>query len=273
MLHTAARDALKTMALVETCIRSSREGGRPMYEPEALARANVPHGIVFFATDHGFDLAFDPRAKADAGFVAARLREDGHDWLLYERLGKPATYKYSFDPARPGEEPKITPYSPLFGGTGAEGRYRFEAEADWPPLAQSGGWAIPRWTLPCAGGRRALALFGQGYEAKVTIELPVPASGRWKVRPRVVAVEDGGHARLVIALLALQVVAPQQEPLDRDALLLDRLIDRLAVSARGRVVERTAERTGLALAQIVAPRREVADRLEPVGGARLLDRK
>lgn len=182
----------------EHVLLRDREGGRPMYEPEALARANVPHGLVFFATDHGFDLAFDPRAKADAGFVAARLREDGHDWLLYERLGKPATYKYSFDPARPGEEPKITPYSPLFGGTGAEGRYRFEAEADWPPLAQSGGWAIPRWTLPCAGGRRALALFGQGYEAKVTIELPVPASGRWKVRPRVVAVEDGGHARLVI---------------------------------------------------------------------------
>jgi predicted dehydrogenase len=30
VLHTAARDALKTMALVETCIRSSREGGRPI---------------------------------------------------------------------------------------------------------------------------------------------------------------------------------------------------------------------------------------------------
>lgn len=30
VLHTAARDALKTMALVETCIRSSREGGRPL---------------------------------------------------------------------------------------------------------------------------------------------------------------------------------------------------------------------------------------------------
>ena len=94
----------------------------------ALVPAALGGGIDFFATDRGFSLAFDPRASATSGVVAARLREDAHDWLLYERLGKPATYKYSFDPSKPGEEAKIVPYSPLFGGTGAEGRYRFEAE-------------------------------------------------------------------------------------------------------------------------------------------------
>lgn len=203
--HRAAA-ALAAAMLVAFAVRSShehvllrdREGGRPMFEPEVAAKAGATRGLLFFATDHGFSLAHDPSASPERGLVAARLREDASDWLLYERLGRPPTYKYSFDPGRRGAIPEVTPYQPLPYGTGAEGRYRFEAESSWPPLAQRGGYAIPRFTHACAGNYRVLALTNVDYEARVTIDVPVPEPGRWKVRPRVVSDDAGGRAELAV---------------------------------------------------------------------------
>jgi hypothetical protein len=203
--HRAAAGLAAAM-LVAFAVRSShehvllrdREGGRPMFEPDVAAKAGATRGLLFFATDHGFSLAHDPRARPEQGLVAARLREDANDWLLYERLGRPPTYRYSFDPARRGAVPEVAPYQPLPYGTGAEGRYRFEAESSWPPLAQAGGYAIPRFTHACAGNYRVLALSNVDYEARVTIDVLVPEPGRWKVRPRIVADDASGRSELTV---------------------------------------------------------------------------
>jgi hypothetical protein len=56
---------------------------------------------------------------------------------------------------------------------------RFEAEAEWPALAQSGGYAVPTWTHGCASNKQALVLTpdADAKEAQATITLPVPREG------------------------------------------------------------------------------------------------
>lgn len=127
-----------------------REGGRPMFEPEVVARAGVTRGLLFVDTDHGFNLGFDP-AKLDprTGLLVARLKRDANDRAVYERLGRPATYRYSYD-VNGRSSPLVTPFIP------APSR-RFEGEAEWPASLRSGS-AYPIH-FPCASGGRALRLF------------------------------------------------------------------------------------------------------------------
>ncbi len=169
---------------------ADRDGGRPMYEPDVLARAHVTNGLVFVDTDHAFGLAHLPGASSVGGLVVARLREDDHDGLLHERLGKPPTWRYARGLEELGKAPvpaTLVPYTPpTLGST-----LRFEGESDWPPLAQEGGFAAPAWTDACASNGRALVLTpdasGDGRAvARATLALPVPAAGHYRLTVRVV---------------------------------------------------------------------------------------
>ena len=169
---------------------ADRDGGRPMFEPERLQDAHVDEGLLFVDTDHGFDLAHDPSVTdPNHGLVVARLRNDAHDRLLYERLGRPHTWAYRFGArsnARPAE-PTLLPFTPPTAEVAGRELWRFESEAEWPPLAQRGAWAEPiyatglRQNCPSAG--EALAVRPDPGEGTVTIALPVPRKARWTIRP------------------------------------------------------------------------------------------
>ena len=118
---------------------AQREGGRPYYEPEVLAKAGISRGLVLTSSDHAYNLAFDP-AASDPGrtIVVARFQGDDRDWLVWERLGRPPAYRYVFD-GRSDTPAALLPFAPA----PRAGPYRFEAEAEWPPLEQSGDFSSP----------------------------------------------------------------------------------------------------------------------------------
>lgn len=169
---------------------ANRDGGRPMFEPDLVARANVTNGLVFIDTDHGFNLGHDPEASVKTGVVVARLRNDDRDRLLFDHLDRPPTYLYKFDiPAAPSgttplAQPVLVPWAPA----ALTDTLRFEAEAEWPPLAQTGGFAVPVFTDACASGSRALLLTPSpaSGQASATIAVAVPESGRYSVQVRIV---------------------------------------------------------------------------------------
>ncbi|HEX5097976.1 MAG TPA: hypothetical protein VFV94_00680 [Polyangiaceae bacterium] len=150
---------------------AEREGGRPMFERREVAK--VPKGLVFIATDHGFDLGHDPAQRDPArGLVVARGYGDAHDRLLWERLGRPPTtlsYDYSTDTGRVRLRPYLPPADP----------YRWEAEVEWPPLAVSAGWAHPDFR-PCLSAGRGMHLRPAPTVA-VDLELGVPSGGEYAV--------------------------------------------------------------------------------------------
>jgi hypothetical protein len=175
---------------------AERDGGRPMFEPDKLREANVQHGLVFFETDHGFNLAHDPGVLPSHGVVAARFRGDDHDRLLHARLGHPIANVYH----QGAQGPEISRFA-IQGGL-ADRLWHFESEVDWPPIAQSGGWAEPVWlTNSCASAGRALTVHAAtpAARAQATIEIPVPRAGRWRVEPHVVARGNGGDAEVTLA--------------------------------------------------------------------------
>ena len=157
---------------------AERDGGRVMFDREDLDRAKIKRGLVFVDTDHGFDLAHDPKyaSAPDVGVTVARLRGDDHDRLLYTWLEEPTSWVYRFGDGAS----TLTPYNP----PGKAHAWTFEAEAEWPPEEQRGAaWAMPIWTVPaCASGAHALEVQGDG---EVVIALPVPEDGAWTVTPRV----------------------------------------------------------------------------------------
>lgn len=168
---------------------TERDGGRPMFEPDLLAKANITSGLVFVDTDHAFNLGHDPSAKPKNGVVVARLRNDDRDRLLFERLGQPTSYQYKFDaaPVQGGTQPPgpaVTPWAPAE----VVQPFRFEAESEWPAIMQRGGFAMPAHSEACASNGRALVLTPTPVHgrATITIALPVPATGQYKVMIRVV---------------------------------------------------------------------------------------
>ena len=172
-----------------------RDGGRPYFEPEVVARAGVSRGLLLLDSDHGFALAHDPLADDPSrALVVRRASADDRERLAWRSLGRPPTFRYAFDPTG-ARAPEVTPasFAPLDPAV-----WRFEAEVEWPARAQRGGWAEPVYTpLACASGGRALALHAErGATARVTIGLPVPDAGRWRVTPVVLTDGAGGHAEL-----------------------------------------------------------------------------
>ena len=151
---------------------AEREGGRPMFEAAELARAGIDHGLVFVDTDHGFNLGHDPgQLDAQQHLVVARYEHDAHDVLLWNRLQRPASYRYSYSP-RDGHV-EIVPYTPLASGSSAR---RLEAESEWPPWAIHGGWLQPDF-FPCASNGRGLRLQSTGPKAGVALDLETPFAG------------------------------------------------------------------------------------------------
>lgn len=179
----------------------ARDGGRPMFDADELARAGVHTGLLFVDTDHGFALGHAPGATAAKGVVVARRRDDAHDRLLWERLGQPPSFAYFHAPE--GAQATVRPFLPPAAqdALGHES-WRFEAESDWPPLAQSGGYAWPRWESgSCASGGRVLELVPTASTltvARTTIALPVPRSGTWRLSPQFLRRPNDGTGTLTL---------------------------------------------------------------------------
>jgi len=187
-------------AVFEHKMLAERDGAAPMYDVEVLRRAYADKGVVFFDTDHGWNLAFDPKAKPDKGIVALRARHDDHDRVVMEKLERSVAYTYKFSREGATLMPWSAPFTPS-----SVGGWLFEAEAELPPLAQERGWAAAVTTAnPCASGGRVLALrvARDAPSASVEIEVPVPAPGDYTVTPRV-ASRAGGKAQVTFALHAV----------------------------------------------------------------------
>lgn len=133
---------------------AARDGGRPMFE--SARTAELQHGLILVASDHGFNLGFDPSARdAHRSVMVARRRGDAHDLVLYEALGEPNTYQYRFDFWNPEAVPTVTPVR----FETHPRALRFEAESQWPPLSVAGGWVEPKFlAASCASRGRGLAL-------------------------------------------------------------------------------------------------------------------
>jgi hypothetical protein len=151
-----------------------REGGRPMFEPSVLERAGATRGLVFVDTDHGFNLGHEPGGQdAQSAVVVARLRGDAHDRWLWERLGRPRSYRYVFDPKSASAQPKLSAYEPAT-------MQRLEAEAEWPPSTLT-GWAHPDHS-PCASGGRGLFLRGaQGGDISFEVQAGEPGDHELRI--------------------------------------------------------------------------------------------
>ena len=163
-----------------------RDGGRPMFESDLLTKANVTKGLVFVDTDHAFGIGHDPHARVKDGIVVARLRSDDRDRLLYEALEKPLAYLYKFEAPADGTKanPTVVPWIPPDLGD----PMRFEAEAEWPAVSQTNGFAIPGWVHTCASGTKALILTPVDKEvtATATITIPVREKAKYTVVVRIV---------------------------------------------------------------------------------------
>ena len=156
---------------------AEREGGKPMFLPNALA--HVTSGLVFVDTDHGFLLGHDPSSKnAKRALVVARRRDDAHDRILWERLGRPRSVRYDYDVDH--GTTRVAPYLP------DASTLRFESEAQWPPLAVASGWAHPdfRECLSRGGGlhlRPVTTSDGPSPSAHVELDLVPPSPGRYEL--------------------------------------------------------------------------------------------
>ena len=151
---------------------ATREGGHPMFEARELTASGIRHGLVFVSTDHGFSLGHDPGTNdAHKGIVVARLSRDAHDGSLWQALGRPVAYRYDYSPT--SGTTRITPYAPPLVP------WRLEAEAEWPPLAVSAGWAHPDHR-PCLSQGRGLHL-RPSPSASLELELVAPKAGSYAV--------------------------------------------------------------------------------------------
>ena len=106
--------------------------------------------------------------------MVARYAHDAHDWWLWNELGRPPSYRYSYSVGALGANAghaELTPYIPA-----ASSPLRFEAEAEWPPLAVHNGWVQPDF-VPCASNGRGLRLHPSAPSASSSLdfELALPA--------------------------------------------------------------------------------------------------
>ncbi|WP_437814568.1 hypothetical protein [Sorangium sp. So ce1078] len=186
-----------------------REGGLPMFDPAAVARAGVARGLVFVDTDHGFNLGFDP---APGDVAVLRYRGDAIDRMAWEARGRPPAYRYRF--AIPdGAGLASVAIAPLAFDAAPPRERLVEGESLWPPRAQRGAWALPEHAGgTCASGGRLLAVHAAASrEAAVRVGLPAPWLRGARIRPRVAISGDGaGEVRLVVdgALLHVWPVEP-----------------------------------------------------------------
>ncbi|WP_438041580.1 hypothetical protein [Sorangium sp. So ce128] len=186
-----------------------REGGLPMFDPAAVARAGVSRGLVFVDTDHGFNLGFDP---APEDVAVLRYRGDAIDRMAWEARGRPPAYRYRFAIPDGGGLASVS-ITPLVFDAEPPGEARIEGESLWPPRDQRGAFALPEHAGgTCASGGRLLAVHAAGRgEAVVRVGLPAPWLRGARISPRVALSGDGaGEVRLLVdgALLHVWRVEP-----------------------------------------------------------------
>ncbi len=196
---------------------AARDGGSPMFETHKVQGTGAEHGLVYFDTDHGFDLAYDPQedpavkgaskesealaprdpdAPVPLSLRAVRRRGDDGDRLVFDRAGHPPSFRYLFDPQGAPAEAKVEAWTP--GRVGPRDSWRFEAESSWPPLAQHEAWAETVW-LEGASGGRVLVVTGAGEGAEIVADVPIPGSDTvWTFTPRIVMRGIQGHGELII---------------------------------------------------------------------------
>jgi hypothetical protein len=181
-----------------------REGGRPMFEPARIASL-PPRALLFFDTDHGFNLAFDPGPfhRIDV----ARLHGDALDRMAWEARGRPPAYRYVFPigpdgaaaaeaallPLRFDLEAPLVPLVPLVP-------HVIEGESLWPPLAQDRGFALSAYASgTCASAGRWLAIHpvDPRAPARVTVSLPAPMLAGRSLAPRL-ALTDGAAFEVLL---------------------------------------------------------------------------
>jgi hypothetical protein len=173
--------------------------GHPRFEPDVTREANVTSGLLFFDDDEGYELASDPGVLASHGVEAARMRGDDHDRLLYDLLGHPASHRYVSAAA----SASVNVWAPPNNGSDT---WRFESEADWPPLQVSGGRAgVVDGVGMCPSDAKAVVLTPSGKgDAKMAVDLPIPpgapsgASHTWHVIPRVFLQGGPGEATMTL---------------------------------------------------------------------------
>jgi hypothetical protein len=174
-----------------------RDGGRPMFEPAVLDRANIRSGLVFVDTDHGFLLGHDPcQRDAHRGVVVLRAHGDAHDRVAWQALGHPAAYRYRFDPTAKDARAELLPLLPDELSSWS----RFEAEAEWPALRVDNGWVRPVFPPnDCSSGRRGLALEPIGGRAAATLGLYAERAGRHDIEFGFVG-RRTGRQRIVLTI-------------------------------------------------------------------------
>ncbi len=174
--------------------------GRPHYEPDVAREAGATHGLFFFDDDEGYELAHDPAATASHGIEAVRVRGDDHDRLLFDLLGRPPTHRHLSSHTGPS----VSSWTPSGGDV-----WRFESEADYPPVAVSdpsiGRAEVVEALGTCASDGHALAMTPTGAaDASVTLELPVPRTAAggprktWLVTPRTFQRGGPGEGELIL---------------------------------------------------------------------------
>lgn len=153
-----------------------REGGHPMFDPRTLSARGVSRGLVFVNTDHGFALGHDPAAlDPRTTVIVARAHGDAHDLALWRNLGRPPAFAYTYSPLTGAST--LAPL-PLIESA-PNRRWRWEAEAEWPLLGVSAGWAHPDFA-PCLSQGAGLRLQPRPSVA-VELELGAPAAGANRV--------------------------------------------------------------------------------------------
>ncbi|XXX77980.1 hypothetical protein WMF30_04300 [Sorangium sp. So ce134] len=174
-----------------------REGGLPMFEPAAVARAGVARGLVFVDTDHGFNLGFDP---APGDVAVLRYRGDAIDRMAWEARGRPPAYRYRFAIPDGGGLASVS-IAPLAFDAAPPREALIEGESLWPPRAQRGAFALPEHAGgTCASGGRLLAVHAAAPgEAVVRVGLPAPWLRGARISPRVATSDGGaGEVRLIV---------------------------------------------------------------------------
>jgi hypothetical protein len=117
----------------------------------------------------------------------AREFGDDRDRLIWERLGRPPAYRYVYE-GRENSKPAVVPWTP----GPAPHPYRFEAEAEWPPIRQDGGSFEPVFAEgTCAWGARLLAVNSEPDRPfQGAISFPVPGEGTFRIGVHIAAIGD-----------------------------------------------------------------------------------
>jgi len=186
---------------------AEREGGKPMFAASELGKRTS--GLVFVDTDHGFLLGHDPSATDPTrSIVVARRRNDAHDRVLWERLGRPPAYRYDYDVDLGHTRVREYRPEPL--------SLRFEGEAEWPPLGVRSGWTHPDFRECLSRGqglhlRPTRVAHAARPEMSVTIELVPPSSGTYEVHVGWLA-DPQAELRLSLGTHRTSLVGAQSTP-------------------------------------------------------------